>query len=145
MLPFRRKPKLSKAQALGAVPFQNPRVQVERDERGTVVLTLKARRTPAMALLSRIFFTPAQRRVALDPIGTWVWQRCDGKRSVRRLIDELARRYKLNPREAEISLTTFLRSLGQRGLVLLAVPKEGTQTEEASSEQRADREGRETD
>lgn len=145
MLSFRRKPKLSKAQALAAVPFQNPRAQVERDERGNVVLTLKTRRTPAAALFARIFFAPPQRRVALDPIGTWVWQRCDGKRSVGRLIDELAQRYKLNPREAEISLTTFLRSLGQRGLVVLAVPKEAMQTEEATGEQSAEREGRETD
>lgn len=141
LLRWRRKPKFTKAQALETVPFQNPNVQAERDEQGNLILALKVRRTPAASLLSKIFFTPPQRRVALDQMGTWVWQRCDGKRTVRGLIDELARRYKLNPREAEMSLTTFLRSLGERGLVVLAVPKESAQTEEAGGEPSAD-EGR---
>jgi len=143
MLPWAKKPKITKEQALEAVPFQNPRVEVEREASGKLILTVKVRRTPAMTLVSRLFFTPPQKRVALDQIGSWVWQRCDGKRTVRQLIDELGRRYKLNPREAEISLTTFLRSLGQRGLIVLAVPKNGAE-KETEGEAGAEGEGRET-
>jgi hypothetical protein len=41
----------------------------------------------------------------------------DGKRSVRRIVQIFAEDHRLENREAEISVTSFIRELGQRGLI----------------------------
>ena len=43
---------------------------------------------------------------------------------MREMRGKLAGKYKLGRREAEISLTNFLRTLGKKGLVMILVPKE---------------------
>jgi len=129
----RKQPQISKKQALNAIPICNRQVKTERDEHGNVVLTISRRADAWGKLLGKIFFTPPSRRLVLDEIGTYVWERCDGRHTVRALIDSLSKRYKLNRREAEISLTTFLRSLGQKGLVAFAVEREASPTQEVTN------------
>jgi len=50
-------------------------------------------------------------------VGTSVWDLVDGKRSVRMIIQIFAKAHRLENREAEVSVTSFIRQLGQRGLL----------------------------
>ena len=60
---------------------------------------------------------PMVKRVELDEMGTFVWRRIDGARSVRQIAEELTRAYEVQPREAELSVTTFIKTIGQRGII----------------------------
>jgi len=59
------------------------------------------------------------RKLQLDPLGESVWQMIDGRRSVKTLINTFQETHQLNMREAELSVTAFLKELGKRGLVLM--------------------------
>lgn len=53
----------------------------------------------------------------LDELGKLVWDRCDGKTTIRDVIGALASRYDLNEREAEVATIAFLRTLMRKGLI----------------------------
>jgi hypothetical protein len=57
------------------------------------------------------------KKFQLDELGTAVWNLMDGKRSVRQLVKIFAGTHRLEPREAEVSVTQFIRELGRRGLI----------------------------
>lgn len=57
------------------------------------------------------------KKLQLDALGTEVWDLIDGRRSVRKIIQRFAETHRLHPREAEVSVTRFLRELGKRGLI----------------------------
>jgi len=50
-------------------------------------------------------------------LGTEVWELLDGGTRVRDVIRQFAARHSLHQREAELSVTRFLRELGKRGLI----------------------------
>lgn len=60
---------------------------------------------------------PRRGRLELDSLGTAVWDRIDGKRSIAALAAGFAAAHRLDGREAEIAVTQFLRELGRRGLI----------------------------
>lgn len=60
---------------------------------------------------------PMIKQVELDEMGTFVWERIDGERSVRRIAEEFAKAYEVQPREAELSVTAFIKTIGQRGII----------------------------
>ena len=57
------------------------------------------------------------RKLQLDELGTQVWDLIDGRITVQSLIQRFADNYQLQLKEAEVSVTRFLRELGQRGIV----------------------------
>ena len=60
---------------------------------------------------------PMIKQVELDEMGAFVWTRIDGERSVRRIAEELASFYEVQAREAELSVTAFIKTIGQRGII----------------------------
>lgn len=82
-------------------------------------------------LLGSIFAVPLSKKVSLDEIGSFVWQLCDGEHTVRDMATLLAKKYKLNKREAIMSLSVFLRNLGKRGLIGFAIAKGTSEEAEA--------------
>ena len=50
-------------------------------------------------------------------MGTEVWQMCDGHTSVATMIDRLRECYKLDRKEAEVSLLSYLKTLGQKRFI----------------------------
>ena len=62
------------------------------------------------------------RRVELDLIGSMIWQACDGKTRVREIIELLRREFRITAREAEISVTEYIKTLGSRRLIELEMP-----------------------
>ena len=99
-------------------PTRNPGLAwVEEGER--IVLTIhhgthtgwKAR------LIGMAVSVPQHRRVELDAIGSDVWRMTDGKNTLGFIAKNLAKKYKLSPREAELSLQQFFKELGRRGYI----------------------------
>lgn len=128
----KRGPSLTREQALNALPVRNPTLKWEQNDRGDVVITLTRRRDAKGRLVSFFFHVPRSRDITLDQVGSRVWRLCNGRRTVEELIDQLADEYKLNRREAEVSLTEYLRQLGQRGMVGLLVETDETEEAEAA-------------
>jgi len=120
---LRRRPRLNKQRALAALPVRNQAVEWRAEQERTV-LVLRRREDWVGRLLSLLFVVPRERKVELDGVGSYVWQQCDGRHTVSDLIQALARKYKLDRKEAEVSLTNFLRLLGKRKLIAIAVPRE---------------------
>jgi hypothetical protein len=57
------------------------------------------------------------KKLQLDTLGADVWDLMDGRRSVRSIVEQFAIKHQLHPKEAEVSVTAFLRALGKRGLI----------------------------
>ncbi|NQT85213.1 PqqD family protein [bacterium] len=121
----RRKPELSREQSLASVPLRNTAVREEETDEGFVRLVIPRRDSLWVRCMAKVFYVPKARRVTLDEIGTFVWRQCDGAHNVRSIIKALCTRYKLHRKEAEVSVVTYLRQLAKRGLLGIAVLKEG--------------------
>jgi hypothetical protein len=111
----------SRAEALEYTPVKNIQVTESRLESGEILLFYPVAIRPWIAALVRRFGGPSDKietkKIELDVLGAAVWDMIDGNRSVRQIIREFAEQHQLHPREAEVSVTQFLRSLGKRGLI----------------------------
>lgn len=59
----------------------------------------------------------AAKTFELDTLGLFVWNHCDGRTSVKEIIERLAGEFKINLRAAEVSTLQFLNLLSSRGWV----------------------------
>ena len=120
---FRKKTKgnpLSRREALEYTPVRSRQISEIRLDSGEVVIEYPLIVRPWMAALAgRLGGGQAKqtKKLQLDALGTSVWDLVDGKRSVRTIIQIFAKAHCLGNREAEVSVTNFLRQLGQRGLL----------------------------
>ena len=119
----RRRPRVTPEQVLGSRPVRNERLRSEETEGGGLRLFADRREVWWVKLLSAFFPVPRERMVELDAVGEEVWELCDGKHSLREMIQVFQERHKLTRAEAEWSLRTYLRDLGKRNLVAFVVDK----------------------
>jgi len=124
MNPFRKskgKPAISKAEALQSTPVKNSHVSKTQLDGGETLLTYPVTVRPWFAgLIKRLGGAKDRTRLKklqLDPLGADVWNLLDGQRSVGSIVSRFAKKHQLHPKEAEMSVTTFLRELGKRGLI----------------------------
>lgn len=117
----KRPPAFSKEQVLASKPLRNPNLEWTKNEEGEIVITIRRRSDWKGKALGLLFPVPPQRTIVLDEPGTFVWSLCDGETDIQTMMRKLAQRYQLNIKEAELSLTTYLRNMGKRGLVGFAV------------------------
>lgn len=82
-----------------------------------VQITVPRRDDKVGQILSRLFQIPATKTIELDEFGAAVWEKCDGRHSVEQLVSFTAAAYKLNRRQAEVSVVSFMRMLAQRRLI----------------------------
>jgi hypothetical protein len=123
---FKKKPKgpsISRAEALNRIPVKNSQISEKRLETGEIVIHYPITVRPLFAGLIKRFGGPEvqtqTKKLQLDELGTAVWDLVDGKRSVRQLVNTFAGMHRLEPREAEVSVTQFVRELGRRGLIAM--------------------------
>jgi hypothetical protein len=57
------------------------------------------------------------KKFEFDALGKMVWECCDGKTSVHQIIRRLSSRYNVSPREAQVSVLSFLQMLARKGLI----------------------------
>ncbi len=121
-IPFlaQEKGSLPRGEMLALRPQRNREIVWEmkaEDETPGAKLTVPRRDDRMGQILSRVFHVPATKTIELDEFGAQVWSRCDGAHSVEQLITFTCDTYKLNRRQAEVSVITFMRMLAQRRLI----------------------------
>lgn len=112
---------LGRREAMALTPVKSRQIEETRLASGEFLIRYPAATTgPRLtALLNKIGRPPQVRmkKIQLDGLGSQVWQLIDNQRSVRGIINDFAEKHRLPVREAEISVTQFIRTLGQRGLI----------------------------
>ena len=123
---FKKKPKapsISRTEALDRIPVKNRQISENRLETGEIVIGYPVTMRPLFAGLAKRFGGQEVRtqikKLQLDELGTSVWNLMDGRRSVRQLVKMFAETHQLETREAEVSVTQFIRELGRRGLIAM--------------------------
>jgi hypothetical protein len=128
--PGRRRLRLTKGDVLGAHPVRNTLVAWEVNEHGEVVLQVPRRQDRLGRVLTRFFAAPDFKQIVLDEVGSEVWKLCTGQNNVDAIVRSLAKKYRLNRREVELSLSKYLQQLARRGLIGLSrVPIEEDSTQ----------------
>ena len=112
---------LSRAKALEYTPVRSRQISEIRLDSGEVIIEYPLIVKPWIAAVAKrlggLQEQKQTKKLQLDVMGTSVWDLVDGERSVRMIIKIFAKTHRLENREAEISVTSFLRQLGQRGLL----------------------------
>lgn len=99
------------------------RVEPAADDRVTIhVKTAKPRFM--VPPLSWIVPVRRERVVRLDRLGTQIWNLCDGRKTVEEVVDAFAARHRLTFHEAKVAVTGYAKTLIQRGLLVIALPKD---------------------
>lgn len=114
--------KLTRSQAMACVPVKGVLVQESRLESGEILLAYPDYKQPWFTKIIRRLGRPGDSKVRikklqLDTLGASVWELFDGRRSVQQVIELFADKYSLLPKEAEVSVSQFLRALGRRDLI----------------------------
>jgi hypothetical protein len=112
---------MTRTEALKFTPVKSTRIQESRLETGVILLTYPVDIKPWVDRIAKRFgkkeSKPIEKKLQLDELGTAVWGQINGERSVRQVIQWFAKKYQLHTKEAEVSVTRFLRELGKRGLI----------------------------
>ncbi|HLL88942.1 MAG TPA: PqqD family protein [Tepidisphaeraceae bacterium] len=120
----RKKPRISLQDALAAKPARMAEAEVEPKDDGGAAVRVRLRKA---RFLGRLIRMPegATKTFEFDPIGRLVWDACDGKTSVRKIIRAVASHCRISEREAQVSTVAFLQMLTRKGLVALHVGDAG--------------------
>lgn len=114
-------PFIPRAEALNMVPLRNAEVSETGIDGGLVQLSYPLAVKPWFGRLAeRVGMwdqRPMIKHLELDEMGTFVWRLIDGEHSVRQIAEAFVEHYEVQPREAELSVTAFIKTIGQRGII----------------------------
>ncbi len=120
-LPFLKiaPPQVDRQATLRLRPAHNSKLSWERSESGETILTVPQndRVSRVTRWMARWLSAPTERRVELDEVGGFVWELCDGSHTVDTIVTRTGKHFKMNRREAEVSVTMFLQMLHQRNFI----------------------------
>ena len=102
---------------LNSRPARNEQLEWEKNDDGEVQIHVSRQDSWKIRLLSKMFYIPKERKITLDELGTEVWTLCNGNTTVGQMIETLSKKYQLNRKEAEVSLLTYLKTLGQKRFI----------------------------
>ena len=60
----------------------------------------------------------------LDVLGRELYEACDGKQNVKKMVERFAAAHSISVAEAELAVTTYLRTLLKKGLIVMAIRKQ---------------------
>ena len=103
-------------------PVRNAAAEVSRESDGSLGLGVRRRPPSWVAWLQRRAGRTPSRTLALDPVGAGIWDLCDGQRTVEAVVDEFARAHRLTFHEARVAVTPYLKTLVQRGALVIVYP-----------------------
>jgi hypothetical protein len=115
---------LSRAQSMSCRIVRNPDVVAMVREDGRLELLVQTKPARWARFLGGAGSTPVERRIELDELGRFVWERCGESPTVEQLIRSFAQEHRVNLREAEVSVLSFFQMLMKRGLVGVTVPQQ---------------------
>jgi hypothetical protein len=98
-------------------PVRNAAIEWETGAEGEALLKVPRRKDRIGRVVGFWFRIPETRAVQLDEVGTFVWSLCDGANTVEGIVQKTSRQYKMNRREVEVSVTTYLQMLAERNFI----------------------------
>ncbi|MCG2660657.1 MAG: PqqD family protein [Kiritimatiellae bacterium] len=110
---------IDRRRSLDGIPVINEQISCENDQTGRLVINIKLKR--GNGLLARFQPPVLERNVRLDEIGGFVFKLIDNQRSTLEIIELFLAKYRVNRREATLSVVDFLKSLVKRGVVSIAI------------------------
>ena len=117
---IRSKP-LSRKDALAFCPVRNRDVVEHLQPNGLLRLSYPTTLKPWFAKLAQRFGTwdgkPMRKQLELDEMGGLAWSLINGSNTVQIIVDAFIQEYGLERKEAEMSVTAFIKELGRRGIV----------------------------
>lgn len=113
-LPFLRPRVPDREMVFRLRPIRNSAIEWQMGDGGEATLHVPHRDDRIGRALALWFRLPKDRPVELDEVGSFVWSLCDGEHTVEGIVAQTSRRFKLNRREVEVSVTTYLQMLGER-------------------------------
>ena len=116
------KMKLDRDAVLSGRPEQAPAVRREERPNGGVRVTIRMVRRRWFGRFGRE--GEVERNFGLDVLGREVYESCDGKSDVRAIVRKFAKKHKLSWAEAELAVTTFLKTMMTKGLIVMAIDKD---------------------
>jgi hypothetical protein len=122
---------------LAARPLRNPHVTEKELADGGLELIVSMPRNRLLRWLSGGKNDPIVRRYQLDTPGVETWRMMDGRMTTGQMIDRFAATHEMEPQQAEAAMMMYLRTLAQRGIMMLALP-DGT-GEQAGSDRNPSR------
>lgn len=115
------KPEFDRERAMSMIPVRNRGVREESSDSGDTRLAYEATVRPWFAgpaeKLGLWDGKPMTKRVELDVMGRFVWSMVNGRNSVRDIATAFSKRYDVLQEEAELSVASFMRMLGERGII----------------------------
>lgn len=108
---------LSRQELLEIIPVRHPEAKLVEESTGRLLLLLPA---PDRFFYRWIKVVGKPRQFEIDALGRSVWDMVDGHRRVQKIVTRFAEHNKINIREAELGVMSFLTTLRQRNLVLFA-------------------------
>lgn len=111
--------RMTPQEQLALVPLRNARAKVLEDAPGRVVLEVEVLYPRWLGPLPRLLGAKATKKVQLDSLALLVWRRIDDRASLGVLVEWLAGEERLEFNEARLLTLQFLRSLSQRGLLVM--------------------------
>lgn len=118
-----RKNRPDRLQILSARPIRHPKIVWSREPTRLegapelVLVQVPRRQDKWGNLIARWFKLPDHKKIELDQIGSDVWELCDGNHSIESIATRISKSYKLNKRQAETSVTAYLKMLADRRLI----------------------------
>ena len=120
-LPFLkiRPPELDRNAVFTLRPGRNSLLTWEKRQTGDILLTVPQndRVNIVTRTLAKWLKVPNEKHVELDEVGGYVWELCDGNHTVETIVQKTSKQYKMNRREAEVSVTMFLQMLHERNFI----------------------------
>lgn len=114
--------RLPRKASLACRPRKMPVVRRQEIEDGKLRITVHIKPQRWVKWFTRR--SEAERTFGLDPLGREVYEACDGKTTVHKIIENFARTHQVSLAEADISVTTFLKTLVTKGLVAMTLDEE---------------------
>ncbi len=112
---------LTRDRALELAPVKNRFIEETVTDGDFILLTYPTTVKPWFSGIAKRFGAwdgkPLMKKLGLDEMGTFTWRLIDGKKTVNGIARDFAARYGLQKREAELSVSSFIRELGRRGLL----------------------------
>ena len=116
-----KQPGITRSEALNVTPVKSVEIEEIHLDTGEVLLRYPVTARSWAATLIRWFGggsdSVQMKKLQLDVLGTAVWKLLNGDRSVRQVIQLFSHQHQLHLKEAEVSVTQFLRELGKRGII----------------------------
>jgi len=118
-----KRPPLTRTESLACIPQKSPSVTWEILENGDIIVEYPLNIKPFFLQIAERFQKGRQQKLTkklqLDNLGSMVWRIVDGERDIKTIIKQFAADTGISIQEAELSVTTFFRELGRRGLILM--------------------------